>query len=371
MTSEALDCPFCRPETHRILLESELVLGLWDLYPVTIGHALAVTRRHVANWFEATPAEQQALIDCLAQLRNLIQERHPADGYNIGVNVGQVAGQTVSHVHAHLIPRRLGDTPDPIGGVRNVIPGRGRYRSSVRLASPPHDRALVTGGDDPLLAHLVSHLADTARVDINAAFILETGVRLIEEHLRDVLRRGGTVRVLSGDYLGVTEPNGLLRLLDLRDPERPASFEARIFESNGLSYHPKAYILHCSDGHSVGFVGSSNLSQSALVHGMEWNYRLVTDRDQAGFHQLCAAFEELFRDPRTRPLTPEWIEQYRRRRTVAPVPVVGAALEPPPPPPDPHSVQRDALAALEASRGSGRVRYWVSTRRTSASLTRT
>jgi superfamily II DNA or RNA helicase/HKD family nuclease len=211
----------------------------------------------------------------------------------------------------------------------------------------------VTGRDDPLLAHLVSHLADAVQVDINAAFVMTRGVALIEEHLRDVLQRGGRLRLLTGDYLGVTEPDALLQILDLRNPSRPDALEARVFESGGVSYHPKAYIVRSADGRGVGFIGSSNLSQSALVEGLEWNYRIVTDRDREGFHELTAAFERLFHHPRTRPLTQEWIDSYRGRR-VAPAPsAAGTRAEPAPPPPEPHSIQREALAALEISRSAG------------------
>ncbi|TQE97529.1 MAG: HIT family protein, partial [Spiribacter salinus] len=107
--------------------ESDLVIGLWDQYPVSPGHALLIPRRHIAGWFDATPEEQQALTSALAQARSAIEESHQPDGYNIGINSGEAAGQTVHHLHVHLIPRYQGDSDDPRGGVRHVIPGKADY----------------------------------------------------------------------------------------------------------------------------------------------------------------------------------------------------------------------------------------------------
>jgi len=86
-----------------------------------------VTRRHVANWFEATTDEQQALTSAIAEVKREIEKTHRPDGYNVGFNAGEAAGQTVFHLHVHVIPRYAGDTPEPRGGVRGVIPGKGAY----------------------------------------------------------------------------------------------------------------------------------------------------------------------------------------------------------------------------------------------------
>jgi diadenosine tetraphosphate (Ap4A) HIT family hydrolase len=121
------DCPFCNPEPDRVFHESGLVIGLWDCYPVSPGHALLVTRRHVTGWFDATPEEQQALTNALAPARTAIEESHRPDGYNIGINCGDAAGQTVAHLHVHLIPRYQGDSDDPRGGVRRLFPDKACY----------------------------------------------------------------------------------------------------------------------------------------------------------------------------------------------------------------------------------------------------
>lgn len=120
-------CPFCEPPGDRIAFEDRLTRALWDAFPVSRGHLLVVPRRHVASWFDATTEERSALLAGLDRGRDLIATRHAPDGYNIGINVGEAAGQTIFHLHVHLIPRYAGDVPDPRGGVRHVIPGTGNY----------------------------------------------------------------------------------------------------------------------------------------------------------------------------------------------------------------------------------------------------
>lgn len=91
------------------------------------GHTLVITRRVVPDLFACTEAERAALLALVDVVRRQLDESHRPDGYNVGVNVGEAAGQTVLHVHVHVIPRYRGDVPDPRGGVRHVIPGRGNY----------------------------------------------------------------------------------------------------------------------------------------------------------------------------------------------------------------------------------------------------
>lgn len=118
-------CPFCsRVDT---LLDHPLAFAVDDRYPVAPGHTLIVVRRHVADFFDTTPVEQQTLLALLQEACRIVDARHAPQGYNIGVNVGEAAGQTIAHVHVHLIPRYAGDVADPRGGVRAVIPHRQRY----------------------------------------------------------------------------------------------------------------------------------------------------------------------------------------------------------------------------------------------------
>lgn len=126
-------CPFCNPDPASVFLATDLVLGIWDGFPVSSGHALLIPRRHVADWFEATAAEQAALSAAISQVRTLIEERGSRegwpkpDGYNVGFNAGAAAGQTVFHLHVHVIPRHVGDVADARGGIRHVIPGKANY----------------------------------------------------------------------------------------------------------------------------------------------------------------------------------------------------------------------------------------------------
>ncbi|HVO12041.1 MAG TPA: HIT family protein [Vicinamibacteria bacterium] len=125
--SDPAACPFCFPAADRIAIEDRLTRALWDAFPASPGHLLIVPRRHVATWFEASEDEKLALVRTLDEATAVVEERHHPAGYNIGVNVGRAAGQTVFHLHVHLIPRYRGDVDDPRGGVRHVIPGRGNY----------------------------------------------------------------------------------------------------------------------------------------------------------------------------------------------------------------------------------------------------
>ncbi len=119
------DCPFCIQDEE--VLSNPLAYARFDKYPVTPGHLLVLTRRHVSSFFESTPAERAALIELIDGGKALLDERFGPAGYNIGINVGAVAGQTIAHLHVHLIPRYAGDLDDPRGGVRGVIPERRSY----------------------------------------------------------------------------------------------------------------------------------------------------------------------------------------------------------------------------------------------------
>jgi len=123
----AASCPFCGLEPERILEETPLVRTILDAYPVSPGHTLVITRRHVPDLFEVTVAEREAIWEAVWRARDRLTAEHTPTGFNVGVNIGAAAGQTVPHVHVHLIPRYSGDVADPRGGVRGVIKGKARY----------------------------------------------------------------------------------------------------------------------------------------------------------------------------------------------------------------------------------------------------
>ena len=120
-------CPFCSLPGERLVDANELAVVIRDGFPVSKGHSLVIPRRHVASWFDVSREEHTALIDLLARARRQIDEEFHPDGYNIGINDGPAAGQTVRHLHIHLIPRYAGDTEDPRGGVRWVFPHKAAY----------------------------------------------------------------------------------------------------------------------------------------------------------------------------------------------------------------------------------------------------
>ena len=124
---------------------------------------------------------------------------------------------------------------------------------------------LTTGGADPLLPLLGERLDQATSVDLAIAFAMDSGVALLEPWFRELLARGGRLRMVVGDYLDTTDPTALARLLDLEGAE------IFIFQTDGLSFHPKAWLFNNADAQGTAIVGSSNLSQSALTQGVEWN----------------------------------------------------------------------------------------------------
>lgn len=118
-------CPFCTIE-RALLIDTPLVIAFFDAYPASPGHALVVPRRHIADYFDCTDEEKAALWAAVDRVREMLAVSHRPDGFNIGINVGAAAGQTVFHCHVHVIPRHHGDVPDPRGGVRHAVMGRGR-----------------------------------------------------------------------------------------------------------------------------------------------------------------------------------------------------------------------------------------------------
>lgn len=126
--TENLDCPFCNPESARkLIVESATAYAIYDKFPVNDGHALIIPKRHCEDYFDLTFKEQAACIFMLNKVKEIISTEFKPQGFNVGINVGEQAGQTVKHVHIHLIPRYKGDVDEPKGGVRGVIPNKQKY----------------------------------------------------------------------------------------------------------------------------------------------------------------------------------------------------------------------------------------------------
>ena len=127
------DCPFCNPESEReIILESATTYAIFDKFPVSNGHALIIPKRHCSDYFSLTFKEQSACWFIMNKTKEIISEQFNPDGFNVGINVKEPAGQTVSHVHIHLIPRYKGDVENPEGGVRGVIPEKCIYTNIIK-----------------------------------------------------------------------------------------------------------------------------------------------------------------------------------------------------------------------------------------------
>ena len=126
-------CFFCKlmegkaESSNKYILENKLALGIFDDFPVSPGHMLFVTKRHVPTFFDTTKEEKMAIFELIERAKIMLDKKYNPDGYNIGMNCGPSAGQTVMHIHVHLIPRYKGDVEDPRGGVRGVIPDKKIY----------------------------------------------------------------------------------------------------------------------------------------------------------------------------------------------------------------------------------------------------
>ena len=126
-TRDEPDCPFCALPSSRVLHANAQAIAVRDAYPVSAGHTLVITRRHFGSFFALDDTERRAMIELLSVCQSELDALYSPAGYNIGINDGAAAGQTVPHVHMHLIPRYGGDVEDPRGGVRWVVPEKARY----------------------------------------------------------------------------------------------------------------------------------------------------------------------------------------------------------------------------------------------------
>lgn len=349
MSSES---PFFDIPRSEWIASNRSAFAVWDAYPVNPGHALVVSLRQITDWWQATPEERADLIALVDEVRSQIAERHKPDGFNVGFNAGIAAGQTIDHLHIHVIPRYLGDVADPRGGIRNVIPAHGNY-----LANPPaipDERGLtfttpvlVDGQVRLLLPELVQRLRNIEydHVDMVVSFIKMSGLNLLSGPLQDALERGAQVRILTTDYLGLTELAALTRLHDLID-DHPDQLSVRLFHDREVSFHPKAYLFYSTRGRAdAAFVGSSNLSGSGLAGGIEWNLLV------GAIDELKERFLVLWLDHRSLSLTDEMIAAYQPAPPY--VPEVVEVIDFPQEPARPRPIQEEALRALARTRAYG------------------
>ena len=121
------NCIFCNIDIEIIVLENQLTYAIYDKFPVNEGHMLIIPKRHFDNFFDATSEEIESIYQLLHECKEVLDKEFNPDGYNIGINVGEHAGQTIFHLHVHLIPRYKGDVENPKGGVRNLKPNLVEY----------------------------------------------------------------------------------------------------------------------------------------------------------------------------------------------------------------------------------------------------
>jgi superfamily II DNA or RNA helicase/HKD family nuclease len=258
--------------------------------------------RHVEAWSDLTASEQFAM---LAQLGEALS--NGARGFTLAVDQG------------HL---------------RLCLPAQ---------SAQPY--RLTTGGDDPLLPLLAQRIDAADKVDLAIAFAMESGVQVITPWFRDLIDRGGRLRIVVGDYLDVTEPAALSQLSDIEGAQ------VRVFETGSGSFHPKAWLFRAENTLGSAIVGSSNLSRAALTSGVEWNLHSENATDV-----VATAFDQLWAHPQVRQLTSDWISSYSQRRRSTPLTSLAKAIvdsEPPDPPPLPHPIQQVALKALQETRRTG------------------
>ena len=214
---------------------------------------------------------------------------------------------------------------------------------------------LITGGDDPFRPKLINEFNSAKRIDITVSFIRQSGLRLILDALIDALDRGVEMRILTGDYLNVTEPMALRHLLLLQE----SGADVKIFETRAeQSFHMKAYIFTFCDEHGItgghAYVGSSNISSTALNQGLEWNLRVELEENPARFDEICRKFERIYFHENTQHLSNDWIEGYQKRYENQPVVLLPEfEQEEPLLPPEPNVIQQTALQTLKQTRDDG------------------
>lgn len=115
-----MSCLFCDRESLDIIAENELAFAIYDKYPVNLGHVLVIPKRHYASFYESTEEELIAIYEIVQRCKEIVDAKYKPTGYNVGININESAGQTIMHLHVHMIPRYDGDVEDPRGGIRNL-----------------------------------------------------------------------------------------------------------------------------------------------------------------------------------------------------------------------------------------------------------
>ena len=346
LTTEPSDFLLVPPTEH--IAGNRLAFAIWDRAPVCNGHAVIVARRAVADWWHATPDERADLFALVDVVKAEIARLHQPDGFSVGFDTGVAAGNAGLHLHLHVIPHYQRGQVALEVGMRNVGP-RPLVPTAAHPAPAPAGVNLIDGRHTALLTELAERLRDERfdRLDFIVSFVMRSGLRLVDELLQDALARGARARVLTTDYLGITDKTALARMLDLSQDSLGA-LRVRVFQDDATSFHPKGYLFWSSQGDvAAAVVGSSNLTGSGLTGGIEWNVGLETAIP------MLERFTELWDDHRSVDLTADWLRNYSPpvvNTTLAPLMEVDEA---PVQPVEPRPIQREALTALEQTRIAG------------------
>lgn len=275
------------------------------------------------------------VLDELADLQTVIE----AIGARHGLSRGDIA-------------QRVAEKLDRRGGF-----SRGLVLQGQVLAGGP--RRLYAGGDSTLLDALKHEFERCRTARLAVAFVMRSGLDLIEGAARAALLRGAEIKLLTTDYLGVTEPEALERLCGWH-----GRLELKIYSEGRRSFHPKAYLFEGQDGSGRAFIGSANLSRMGLMEGVEWTWTVLDVDAGQPMYELTTRFEELFESEAAVPVSPLWIRDYAQRRVVegrtigVADSVVGATYK------DlaeirPREVQKLALVELDRLRQDGEKRALV------------
>lgn len=364
-----MSSPFLAIPPSQYIAANELAFALFDSFPVSPGHSLVITRRVVPTWFDASPDEQHAILQLINTVQKILHKtlQPTPDGYNVGFNCGAASGQTIPHLHVHIIPRYHGDVPDPRGGVRHVIPHLANYLAPPSPTVPhPAPPILSTGGPDSRLWDLLTHRLQAAtHIDVLSSFVQRSGLDVIAEQILAAVDRKACIRILVSDYLGISDPRALRLLLawqQLTPEDAPGALQVRLLHTAQLpsgitSFHPKAwYIQEPADVSLI--VGSSNLSRPALESGIEWNLLTSAQTAPEAAARFGREFSKLWH--LSQPLSDSLIHDYeawvREHATVASLfaedPVSSTLIEP-------RKWQAKALASLTALRQLGYQRALV------------
>lgn len=301
-------------------------------FAVATGDGISVVpRREIDSWLNTSGDEREDLWTLVAEMRDRLRRD---SGRTVSIAFEEPATDRRLEISLSTGPAHHTGSADSGPGLDLVDSRDGRY----------------------LQLELVRSLAtrELDRIDLLVSFIMKSGLALIADRLDQALERGAHVRILTTDYLHVTDADALARLLDLSETAEAmaGSMSVRVFSDTLTSFHPKAYLFRSSVSDLArGFVGSSNLSHSGIAAGVEWSLGTQDVRP------LVAAFDELWADRRSQALTHDFLRSYRsvwQPTAGSEIPVgVGVETEPPDEAPEPRPLQAEALVALTATRASG------------------